>query len=153
MVFVIVVFTVPQRALRYHLQPQKLEIHHWFGRHEINLQDAKLEVLKIKSVRRLLGISTGFYSAGLFRLNNEEMKVYGSSFKGDVVVIRQADKNTIITPTDPQAFLKLVEESELKFSRVPPRKPHPFEARVAIWVRVLRQVLKRFRQPFRDRTR
>ncbi len=110
MLLVTVVFTLPQRALSYRLEDQVLQLKYWFGRCEINLQNAKLEVVQVKSVWRLLGINTGFYNAGLFRVNNEEVQVYGSSLKGDVVMIRQAGKNTIITPADTQGFLKLVED-------------------------------------------
>lgn len=113
MLLVTVVFTLPQRTLSYRLEHQVLQLKYWFGCCEINLQNAKLEIVQVKSVWRLSGISTGFYNAGLFRANNEEVQVYGSSLKGDVVMIRQAGKNTIITPADPQGFLKLVQDSRV----------------------------------------
>lgn len=113
MVFIVLVFTLPQRALRYRLEPQKLEIQYWFGRFEINLQNATLEVIQIKTRWRLFGISTGFYNAGLFSVNGQQMRVYGSLLNGDAVVIRLAGKNTIITPADPQGFLQRVQESRV----------------------------------------
>ncbi len=113
MLFFVLLFTLPQRALKYRLENQKLEIRYWFGHHGIDLQNAKPEVIQIKTGWRFFGISTGFYNAGLFSVNGQQMRVYGSLLNGDVIVIRQAGKNTIITPADPQAFLKLVEESRV----------------------------------------
>ncbi len=110
-IFIIVVFSVPQRELQYQLEGQNLKICYWYGQCELNLQQAKLEVVQIKSIWRSFGISTGFYNAGLFKINGEDMQVYGANLKGNVVLIRQAGKVTLITPADAEGFVKLVESA------------------------------------------
>ncbi len=108
MVFLVVLFVVPQRVLKYQLEGQELRIQYWYGHCSINLQNSKLEIVRVKTAWRSFGISTGFYNAGLFRVNSEDVRIYGTNLEDGVVLIRRAKNITLITPADPHEFLRLV---------------------------------------------
>jgi hypothetical protein len=109
MLMTVILVILDSQILQYKLENQVLHIHCWWGNYELDLANATVEIFQIKSIWRMFGTRTVRWSI----VNHEDIQIYGANLKSDVIMIRQAGKNTIITPADPQAFLKLVEESRV----------------------------------------
>lgn len=126
----IIYFTLAGRTLSYEIgkdefrvnfRPMKLKTPYVFIK--------SVEIIDLTLLLRLFGGSWPGLHWGLFKSNKGKVSVYATRVKGDFVVITLVDgKRIAITPTDPEAFLKRINEVRSRFDVVTNKDIKVFES-------------------------
>jgi hypothetical protein len=88
-----------------------------------------VEIVDLTLLLRLFGGSWPGLHWGLFKSNKGNVSVYATRVKGDFVVISLVDgKRIAITPAEPEAFLKRINEERGRFGAVTKTDMEVFEA-------------------------
>ena len=104
-------YEIGKDELRVNFRPMKLRTPYSFIE--------SVEILDLTLLLRLFGGSLPGLHWGLFKSNKGNVSVYATRVKGDFVVISLVDgKRIAITPSEPEAFLKRINEERSRFGTV-----------------------------------
>ena len=126
----IIYFTLAGRTLSYEIGKNEFKVN--FRPMKLRTPYAFIQSVEIAELTLLLRLFGGSWPGlhwGLFKSNKGNVSVYATRVKGDFVVINLVDgKRVAITPAEPEAFLKRINEERSRFGAVTKKDIEVFES-------------------------
>jgi hypothetical protein len=126
----VIYFTLAGRTLSYEIGKDEFRVN--FRPMKLRTPYAFIEGVEIADLTLLLRLFGGSWPGlhwGLFKSNKGNVSVYATKVKGDFVVINLVDgKRIAITPAEPEAFLKRINEERNRFGTVTKKDIAVFES-------------------------